>query len=339
MNKKGLSFLSFLFLSFTVFTTSVAQTIIFEGEVLDEQGNRISGAEVMVDEIPYSRAITDASGSFILQFQKADIGKEIRIRIEKIGYKTWFRDIRINQNMSSLGLITLEIPPQAPRLISPANRDTLYDPTPTLEWEFTTGCTYNLQLDDQANFLNPEINEEGLAASLHESKIRLKDGTYYWRVQIEKGIGNYSEWSEPWILRIRDISPIQSARNRKAALRSLVVPGWGQRYKGRTGKWWGMSYGLSIGGAVAAHLIYDWQYDKYLEARSIEELDDAYDMANWARKIRNGLLVAIPAIAISSAIHAYSSKDARIKEEIHAGIGYDLNIRKGQIRFVFMKSF
>jgi len=339
MKKNVLSFISIFLLSIILSSTSLAQTIVSSGRVVDEQGNIIRQALVRIDEIPYLGAVTDAEGNFILAFEGDDIGKEVRIRIEKSGHKIWFRDIRISEEMQPLGLITLVKPPQPPVLKSPKDRDTLDTPKPEFEWYSVTGYTYNLQVDDQANFLNPEINEEGLAASLYMSKRKLRDGTYYWRVQIEKGSGNYSEWSKPWIVRIRDIAPIKGLRNRKAAIRSLVIPGWGQKYKGRSGKWWRISYGLTIIGAISSHIIYDWQYDKYLEARSIEELEDAYDIANWSHKIRNVLLVAIPAIAISSAIHAYSSEDAKLREEIHTGIKYDLNIRKGQIQLVFTKSF
>ncbi|KPK74362.1 MAG: hypothetical protein AMJ89_06545 [candidate division Zixibacteria bacterium SM23_73] len=312
--------------------------------VSDSAGDPIEGAEIGVDGIPYLGAFTDVKGKAMLKFGQDDTGKVVRIRIKKKGYKTWFTDERISKkDMTPLIEVTLEKHMPAPKLENPVNNDTLYAPSPTFVWESVAGYTYNLQVDDHSNFSDPEIDVDGLTAPHHKLGKKLRDGIYYWRVQKrETETGNYSQWSEPRIVTIKDLGPMKEKRKWKAAFRSLVLPGWGQKYKGHSRWEWGsmmVLYGSSIIGAIFADRIHDKEYEKYLEARSIEGIDDTYDKANLAHKIRNGLRIAIPAIAILSAIHAYSSEDARIKEEIHAGITYDLNIRKGQIQLVFTKSF
>jgi hypothetical protein len=312
------------------------------GQVVDGQGNPLNGAGVRVIQIPYLGAITDADGKFSIDLEEEHLGEDVRIWIEKKGYRIWFRDIRIANGMGYQGTITLETPPAPPNLISPKDGATVLVPDPTFEWESMAGCTYNLQVDDHSSFLSPEIYEERLHASRYQSRIRLSDGTYHWRVQAEEDTGNYSAWSEPWMVRVRSLAAVQGARNRKAAFRSLLIPGWGQKYKGHSGWVWcpmTVAYGSSLAGALAFELIRHEEYDEYLKAKPVWELLDRFEKAEDAWKWRNGLIIAASVIAVSSAVHAYLSYDPRLERESQEDVGLGFNIQEDQIRLVFLKHF
>ena len=311
--------------------------------VSDSAGDPIEGAEIGVDGIPYLGAFTDVKGKAMLKFGQDDTGKVVRIRIKKKGYKTWFTDERISKkDMTPLIEVTLEKHMPAPKLENPVNNDTLYAPSPTFVWESVAGYTYNLQVDDHSNFSDPEIDVDGLTAPHHKLGKKLRDGIHYWRVQKrETETGNYSQWSEPRIVTINDLEAIKRARNRKAAFFSLV-PGAGQMYKGRP-IWEWAGFMLVIGGSIYWALdfdaCYDEEYQKYLDARSIEELEGAYDEAHRARKIRNALRIATGTLWISNIIHAYFSNDVRIEKKFHRQVAYGFSVQKGHVQLVITKSF
>lgn len=83
-----------------------------------------------------------------------------------------------------------------------------------------------------------------------------------------------------------------------AALRSLLFPGWGQRYKGQTQKGWFLStiWGLLVGSSLIAHLEYKWAWSAYLEETNPFRIEDHYRTANHWFKTRNTLLLATGAV-------------------------------------------
>lgn len=310
------------------------------GHVVDEQGYPLEGAKVRVIQIPYLGTLTDADGNFTIDFEEEHSGENFTIWIEKEKRKIWYGDLIVSSSMRYLGTITLEKPPAPPELISPRDETTVIVPKPTFKWKSMIGCTYNLQVDDHSNFLSPEIYEERLHASQYPSKIKLSDGIYHWRVQAERDTGNYSAWSEPWMVRVEAIDI--GARNRKAAFRSLLIPGWGQQYKGHSGWVWcpmTIAYGSSLAGALAFELIRHEEYDKYLKAKPVWELLDRFEKAEDAWRWRNGLLIAASAIVVLSSVHAYVCDDPRFEQETQAGVGVGFDIEKDQIRLVFLKHF
>jgi len=93
------------------------------------------------------------------------------------------------------------VPPSPPKLFSPANESTTTDTTPTLEWLPQTNRSgilcYDVELDDDSDFISPEEEWRGLVQTLVTSKALL-DGLYYWRVRAIDGAGNVGDWSEAW---------------------------------------------------------------------------------------------------------------------------------------------
>jgi hypothetical protein len=339
--KKGklLGIMFSLFLGLT--NISFAEGIELRGRVMDQYGRAIEGAEINADEIPYVIAVSDDVGRFALYFEEGDIDATVRIRVYKPGFKIWFEDVKISQDMEPLGSITLETPLDAPPLSEPKNDTTVYHPYPAFRWEPKEGCTYNLQADDESNFLDPEINEEDLTAAHYRSRIKLADGVYYWRVQLKTEMGNYSRWSESWIVSILDLVAIKRARKWKAAFLSLV-PGAGQLYKGRPiWEWAGFMLltGGSIYGALYFDARYDDEYQRYQDVISVWELREAYDEAKDARTTRNGFWIAAGTLWTANIVHAYLSKDVRIEREFYGQMDYGFNIQNGQVQLVFTKSF
>ena len=91
-----------------------------------------------------------------------------------------------------------------------------------------------------------------------------------------------------------------------AALRSMVVPGWGQFYKGqdrRAGLYAGL-FGLAAGGAVFLHFKMNAAENRYEDATSPAEAERLYRPYNRLYRARNGLAQGALVIWIASYIDA-----------------------------------
>jgi len=89
--------------------------------------------------------------------------------------------------------------PDPPALISPTDGFVSESATPTFEWmsiSDTSGVSYHLQLDNNPDFLSPEIDVDNLSNPSYTTVQELTDGTYNWRVLALDGAGNTSTWSE-----------------------------------------------------------------------------------------------------------------------------------------------
>jgi len=96
-------------------------------------------------------------------------------------------------------------------------------------------------------------------------------------------------------------------RRAEAALRSMVLPGWGQLYKGQrtkgrilVGLW-----GIAVAGTVTAHISRQQARDTYLAAGR-DDVEERYDTFNQWHKRRNALVLS------TAAVWAYSYLDALI---------------------------
>ncbi|HIQ04152.1 MAG TPA: hypothetical protein EYH31_00480 [Anaerolineae bacterium] len=72
--------------------------------------------------------------------------------------------------------------------------------TPTFEWDRVQGAAaYRLQVDDDVNFSSPLVNKDTDNTSFTPTDglgpQTVVDGTYYWRVAIQRGFGVYGKWS------------------------------------------------------------------------------------------------------------------------------------------------
>jgi hypothetical protein len=86
-------------------------------------------------------------------------------------------------------------------LLSPANGASTGDNTPFLDWSTVTAATavhYRLQVDNNADFSTPLINETWVESSSYTVSTALPDGVYYWRVSAVDAEGNTSAWTANW---------------------------------------------------------------------------------------------------------------------------------------------
>ncbi len=94
-----------------------------------------------------------------------------------------------------------------------------------------------------------------------------------------------------------------------ATLRSAVVPGWGQRYKGESTKGWVMTgvWAAALGGAAAAHFQRQDALDAYLAESDPDLVADRYATYNTWHKVRGGLLAGAAAVWIFSTVDALAT--------------------------------
>jgi len=95
-----------------------------------------------------------------------------------------------------------------------------------------------------------------------------------------------------------------------AALRSLLMPGWGQIYKGEERKGvilLGTAGGAALG-ALLTHLAMNNAHDRYLEATDPDLVASRYGRYNDLYRVRNNLLLA------AAATWAWSYLDAAFRE-------------------------
>lgn len=85
---------------------------------------------------------------------------------------------------------------------------------------------------------------------------------------------------------------VRPDRRADAAARSMVLPGWGQFYKGHRRKGWLISglFGAAAVGAVGAHVKRLQAQDAYRSETDRELVEDRYHTYNRWHKVRGGLL-------------------------------------------------
>jgi tetratricopeptide (TPR) repeat protein len=111
-------------------------------------------------------------------------------------------------------------------------------------------------------------------------------------------------------------------RRPAAALRSMLLPGWGQIYKGEKRKGLALStlWGVGIAGAVAFHLARANAEDNYLAEVDPEKIEGRFNTFNRFHKLRNGFLL------FSTGVWLYSYIDAFLKRSPSAVAGSDFSI-------------
>jgi tetratricopeptide (TPR) repeat protein len=96
-----------------------------------------------------------------------------------------------------------------------------------------------------------------------------------------------------------------------AAMRSMIMPGWGQLYKGEKTKGRVLIGLWSAGviGTVAAHIARGTAEDKYLAETDPARIDSRYNSFNRYHKLRNNLLI------FSGGVWLFSYIDAIVKKQ------------------------
>ena len=111
-----------------------------------------------------------------------------------------------------------------------------------------------------------------------------------------------------------------------AALRSMVLPGWGQLYKGDKTKGIRImgAWGITAGSTLTAHILRSNAENKYLDAATSEEAISLYgDFDRW-HQIRNNLFWAATGVWVYSYIDAlvFKSSPENQKIQVYAAPGY-----------------
>jgi len=102
-------------------------------------------------------------------------------------------------------------PPQAPTLLAPSDGWRTNDQTPSFDWTDVTDpdgdpvVTYDLQVDDNSNFSDPEIDRSGLTSSGYTPGSNLSEGTHYWHARSSDG-SDPSDWTSAWTVTV-DLTP------------------------------------------------------------------------------------------------------------------------------------
>ncbi len=111
----------------------------------------------------------------------------------------------LRANLSSFSNYSTNTLPTQPVLLSPANNSTLVTRTPTFIWNNSQdtnnpNLTYNLVVDDNADFSNPEINVTSIAEGTTNTSYTITtqlglDTLFYWQVGANdtEGYGNFSQ--------------------------------------------------------------------------------------------------------------------------------------------------
>lgn len=146
------------------------------------------------------------------------------------------------------------------------------------------------------------------------------EGTY--RVSAE--VRGYERWSRTLSFSPGDVRELEIQLDRKtalkAAVRSALVPGWGQRYNDQPTKGWVLLSGAALagGGLAWSHIVYSGRVDDFEDARDAylreknvdalsgrrEKMEREAEQADDAYTLRKGWLIGLGAVYAASVIDA-----------------------------------
>ena len=109
-----------------------------------------------------------------------------------------------------------------------------------------------------------------------------------------------------------------------AAYRSLVLPGWGQMYKGQRQRGIVMMalWGTAAAGTVTAHIIRHNKHDAYLDETDPSAVQDRFDSFNRWHKVRNSLAMSTVATWVVSYLDALIFESSRSSRSVvHPSMG------------------
>jgi peptidoglycan/xylan/chitin deacetylase (PgdA/CDA1 family) len=131
----------------------------------------------------------------------------------QLANRTYFWRVRTNDGMGNWGeyspawrvIVNGTLPP-APALIAPPDGSTTPDLTPLFDWSDVPGADhFRIQIDDNADFSSPIADSEP-SASAYTPGYQLPNGTYFWHVRANDGMGNWGEYSPVWTLNVAGAS-------------------------------------------------------------------------------------------------------------------------------------
>ncbi|MEX2237495.1 MAG: Ig-like domain-containing protein [Dehalococcoidia bacterium] len=137
-----------------------------------------------------------------------------------------------NVESTAVATFTIDtVAPAAPSLDSPAEGAGTNDPTPNLDWSDVAGAaTYDVLVDDNADFSSPEVHESGLGSSAFTTA-SLLDGSYNWKVRARDVAGNIGPFSSVGTFTVDTAAPaaptLQAPADSSATADSTPAFDWG----------------------------------------------------------------------------------------------------------------
>lgn len=134
--------------------------------------------------------------------------------------------------------------------------------------------------------------------------------TYFEELKAEREPAEAGEAPVRYVL-LRDPRP-------DAALRSMVVPGWGQLYKGQRTKGIVFSglFAAAAGGALVAHVRMRDAFSAYDGARTPSEAEELYEPYNRWYRVRNGFVQGGALIWLASYVDALLTRGPPATREL-----------------------
>lgn len=128
--------------------------------------------------------------------------------------------------------------------------------------------------------------------------------------QVKEGWGQRQPAADerPAVIRYIQVEDRRTA----AAIRSFLLPGWGQHYKGETAKGWLFTslWGAALTGTVVAHLQRRQAQHTYETENDPDRIRDRYASFNAWHKARNNLALATAGIWLLSYLDALITRPA-----------------------------
>ncbi|MBN1971537.1 MAG: hypothetical protein JXR48_04125 [Candidatus Delongbacteria bacterium] len=112
--------------------------------------------------------------------------------------------------------------------LEPANNSTVVS-IPTLSWTVVENAeSYQLQLNDNQNFINPILEKENLTANNYQIDILLNNNTtYYWRVKYTSTDGVVGEWNSPFSFTVNvGVTGLVSPTNEQVLMNNKPLLDW-----------------------------------------------------------------------------------------------------------------
>lgn len=158
----------------------------------------VAGAAFSVDGVSYTSPLTI---SRVVGFNVAlDVPSPQTVGSADYIFASWSQGGAINQTVavpSGGGTFTARLA-GAPALLSPAGNEILTNYTPTLDWNDSAPgiASYQVQVDDDSNFLLPLVGDASVLTSTYTPGSSLNPATqYFWRVRAFNSLGHFTSWS------------------------------------------------------------------------------------------------------------------------------------------------
>jgi|WetSurMetagenome_2_1015567.scaffolds.fasta_scaffold60006_2 hypothetical protein len=102
--------------------------------------------------------------------------------------------------------------PGIPTLYTPVISSTISDTMPHFDWDNPQfAFRYELMVDNNSNWLSPEIDRDDLGSSDYSTTSGLASGVYYWRVRARNSAGVWGNWSMAWSFTVAIPDPVPAA--------------------------------------------------------------------------------------------------------------------------------